>query len=363
VGAKIAGRILTAKEKAMALFAEYRPGRQRRRPAVLSLELQARPAKALDLEALVLIAAEREGPSQTEARQALQSCFAQASESGLPLLWVAQWQGEVLGFAKLRHLQWSTDTPEADLRNLAPPGWYLDGVIVAPRYRRLGVGKALTQARLNWLRAQACKTIYYWVEAQNLASIDLHKAFGFAEISRDFVFPGVPFAGGQGILFKVDLPPEPVYHPSVAALWQEYLASLGESPALTAKTYSAWHFCDNPTDADHLAELVKSGIKRATTSLYHWYQHGGEPLPKEGEYSLILNGLGEAQCLIQTQSVEIRPFEQVTAEFAATEGEGDGSLEYWRRAHISFFERELKGTGIHFDPAMPVVCEIFKRVY
>jgi uncharacterized protein YhfF/ribosomal protein S18 acetylase RimI-like enzyme len=347
----------------MALFAEYRPGPQRRRPAVLSLELQARPAKATDLEALARIATEQEGLPRAEALHTLQSCFAQATELELPLLWVAQWQEELLGFAKLRHFQWPTDTPEADLRSQAPPGWYLDGVMVASRYRRLGVGKALSQARLNWLRSQPCDSVYYWVEAQNLASIDLHRAFGFVEISRDCVFPGRSFVGGQGILFKADLPPEPEYHPSVATLWRDYLATLGESPALTAKTYTAWHFCDNPTDADHLAELVKTGTKRATTSLYHWYQHEEEPMPREGEYSLILNGLGEAQCLIQTQSVEMMPFEQVTAEFAATEGEGDGSLAYWRRAHISFFERELKGTGIAFEPQMPVVCEVFKRVF
>lgn len=347
----------------MVLFAEYKPGPMRRRPAVLSLELQVRPAKAQDLEALALIAAEREGQSHAEALQAIHACFAKASELERPLLWVAQWQNELLGFAKLRYFQLPAETPPADLPNLVPTGWYLGGIVVAPQYRRLGVGKALTQARLNWLRSQPCDSVFYCVNAQNLASMDLHRAFGFVEISRDFAFPGMSFSGGQGILFKADLPPEPEYHPSVATLWRDYLATLGESPALTAKTYTAWHFCDNPTDADHLAELVKSGIKRATTSLYHWYHNGGEPLPKEGEYSLILNGLGEAQCLIQTQSVEILPFEQVTAEFAATEGEGDGSLEYWRRAHISFFERELKGTGIAFEPQMPVVCEVFKRVY
>lgn len=343
----------------MALFAEYLPGAQRRRPAVLSLELQARPARSSDLEALALISAEREGQTPAEALQAMQSCFAQASELELPLLWVAQWQGKLLGFAKILYLESAHEQSQTQ----APAGWYLGGIVVAPHYRRLGVGKALTQARLNWLRSQACKMVYYCVNAQNLASIDLHSAFGFVEISRDFDIPGMCFVGGQGILFKTELLPEPENHPSVAALWQDYLASLGEHPALTAKTFTAWHFCDNQTDADHLAECVKTGLKRATTSLYHWYQNGAEPLPKEGEYNLILNWKGEAQCLIQTQSVEILPFEQVSAEFATIEGEGDGSLDYWRRTHIAFFERELSATSFVFDEQMPVVCEVFKRVY
>lgn len=338
----------------MARFADYLPGPQRRRPAVLLLELTVRLALANDLPELALMAAESEDRPVAEALNALESLFAEAESTEQPLLWLAQWQDQLLGFAKLEQVEILPDTP---------PGWYLGGVVVAPRYRRMGVGRALTQARFNWLRSQALSEVFCCIHAQNLPGIDLHTAFGFLEIRRDAVLPGPNFPAEQGILFRAELPPLPLSHSSVAALWQDYLATLGESPAFTAKIHTAWHFCDNQTDADHLAELVKTGIKRATTSLYHWYQNGDEPLPKEGEYSLILNWQGEAQCLIQTQSVEILPFEQVSADFAATEGEGDGSLDYWRRAHIAFFERELLGTGIGFEPQMPVVCEVFKRVF
>ena len=45
------------------------------------------------------------------------------------------------------------------------------------------------------------------------------------------------------------------------------------------------------------------------------------------------------------------PFSEVDADFAATEGEGDGSLAYWQRAHKAFFGRECQRLGREFSPA------------
>jgi uncharacterized protein YhfF len=61
--------------------------------------------------------------------------------------------------------------------------------------------------------------------------------------------------------------------------------------------------------------------------------------------------------------VDVVPFEDVTAEFAAAEGEGDGSLEHWRRAHTAFFARECDRIGRTPAATMPVVCERFGLVY
>ncbi|MGO1528704.1 MAG: ASCH domain-containing protein, partial [Senegalia sp. (in: firmicutes)] len=43
--------------------------------------------------------------------------------------------------------------------------------------------------------------------------------------------------------------------------------------------------------------------------------------------------------------------------------EGDKSLEYWRKAHINFFSRELEKYDIEFSEDMPVVFEEFEVVY
>ena len=53
----------------------------------------------------------------------------------------------------------------------------------------------------------------------------------------------------------------------------------------------------------------------------------------------------------------------MTEEFAATEGEGDASLAFWRDAHWAAFSRELEGIGRSPQADMPVVCERFEVVY
>ena len=61
--------------------------------------------------------------------------------------------------------------------------------------------------------------------------------------------------------------------------------------------------------------------------------------------------------------VDIVPFERVAREFAAAEGEGDGSLEYWREVHWTCFTRELRTYGRDAQPDMPVACERFEVVF
>lgn len=151
-------------------------------------------------------------------------------------------------------------------------------------------------------------------------------------------------------------------HESIKQMWEDYLSSLGENPNNTNKKYTAWHFCDNEQDANELAELVVNGTKKATASLYLSYNTEDE-LPKVGDLSVIINWSGEAQCIIKTTNIEIVPYKDVTEEFAATEGEGDKSLEYWRRAHWSYFSREMKEIGKEPTDDMLVVCEKFEVIY
>ena len=124
--------------------------------------------------------------------------------------------------------------------------------------------------------------------------------------------------------------------------------------------YEAWAFGD---DADALAALVLQGKKTATSSAYALYAAEGEPLPQAGAYSVVLDGQENAVCIIQTMRVYVVPFDQVNAEHARREGEGDLSLAYWRKVHQAFFSSEMAAIGQAFDPSMPVVCEEFVKVY
>lgn len=149
---------------------------------------------------------------------------------------------------------------------------------------------------------------------------------------------------------------------SVAAMWD---ALEHARPDLVSGNVnrSSWHFCDNEADADELVELVLAGVKRATAGLLWSYEHEGEAVPRVGDLSVVTDWRGNARCVIRTSSVEVVPFESVTPAFAATEGEGDGSLQYWRSAHEAAFTRELAASGLAFAPGMSVVCERFEVVF
>lgn len=121
--------------------------------------------------------------------------------------------------------------------------------------------------------------------------------------------------------------------------------------------YEAWAFSDAP---DKLAALVQEGIKTATCSAYDLYVAENEPIPKVGDYSIILDSKDNAVCIVRTSKITICPFKDVTAEHAFKEGEGDRSLEYWRQVHKEFLESELGKIDMAFNEEAKVICEEFE---
>jgi len=148
---------------------------------------------------------------------------------------------------------------------------------------------------------------------------------------------------------------------SVKEMWTNYIEKLDDVDKASV-VYEVWHFCDNEADANELAALVKSGTKRATASLLEAYQADGEVVPAVGDYSVITDWAGEAQCIIRTTKVDLVPYGKVSEAFAATEGEGDGSLAYWRKAHWPIFKREMEALGKEPNEEMLIVCEEFEVV-
>ncbi len=149
---------------------------------------------------------------------------------------------------------------------------------------------------------------------------------------------------------------------SVEQMWDAFVLARPEA-ATHGGRYTAWHFCDNQADADELAELVLAGRKQATAGALWAYEDEGEELPLVGDYSVVTDWNGTAQCVIQATAVEVVPFDEVSEEFAAREGEGDGSLAYWRDVHSVAFTRELEGSERIPSSDMPVVCQEFRVVF
>ena len=147
-------------------------------------------------------------------------------------------------------------------------------------------------------------------------------------------------------------------------LWADFLAS-GSQAAEDAigAAYTSWQFGYGVEQGDRLLAYVLSGSKRATTGALWTYEHEGEPLPSEGEFSVVTDGSGVGRCVIRTTSVKVVPLDTVDAAFAYDEGEGDRTLEYWHKVHWDYFVRELEGFGLVVKPDMPVVCEHFEVVF
>ncbi|MBO1004573.1 ASCH domain-containing protein [Pseudogracilibacillus auburnensis] len=145
---------------------------------------------------------------------------------------------------------------------------------------------------------------------------------------------------------------------SVVGMWEKYKKNNPNVP----EYYEAWAFGHSIEMADKLAKLVLDGLKTATSSNYLLYGEN-DALSYVGLHNILLDGNEEAVAIVETTFVEIIPFNEVTKEHAFLEGEGDRSLDYWRRVHKDFFEKELKEINQEFNHKIPVVCERFKLIY
>lgn len=141
-----------------------------------------------------------------------------------------------------------------------------------------------------------------------------------------------------------------------------WTARRSERPSLPEAVPEAWSFGATPEQADGLLQLVLDGVKVGTASSLWDYEATGDPLPYEGELSIILDGEGRPRALIETTSLRTVPFDEVDADHASSEGEGDRTLDYWRAAHERYW-RAYSENPRGFEPRTPVICERFRLIF
>lgn len=103
-----------------------------------------------------------------------------------------------------------------------------------------------------------------------------------------------------------------------------------------------WSFGDSPALADELAALVVAGKKRGTCSSLVSYQKEQPPVTP-GSYHIVLNGTGDAVCVIRTLALRLIRFNEMSADLAALEGEGDLAWRTGKRHTGPFLSARVIG--------------------
>ncbi|MEM1239391.1 MAG: ASCH domain-containing protein [Cyanobacteria bacterium P01_H01_bin.26] len=154
----------------------------------------------------------------------------------------------------------------------------------------------------------------------------------------------------------------PMYLNAIAQYWncyqQMHPLKIAEDPP-----YQIEQFGDTPELANTLGRLVQQETKTATcSSLWEW-EAEQRTLTKVGTHTIVLDGKENPLCITKTTEVIIQAFNEVDAQFAYDEGEGDRTLEFWQHKHWRYFERVLSDIGRAPMLTMPPVCERFQVVF
>lgn len=150
---------------------------------------------------------------------------------------------------------------------------------------------------------------------------------------------------------------------SVKKMWKSYLKSINEDPKEPKLKYESWKFETSENASNTLARLVMDGKKKGSSSTKDNFENVGEVIPMVGDLYIITNWNDIAQFIIQTTTVNIVPYKEVSEEFARAEGEGDLSLKYWQEIHEPIFKIEQANCGKEFSENTKIVCEEFEVIF
>ena len=150
--------------------------------------------------------------------------------------------------------------------------------------------------------------------------------------------------------------------PQQRKFWDEHLAGLPPARRPRDPRVSA-AFAGNRKITDGLIALYLAGKKTAGSGLVGDYLTAGDPLPRVGDYWIVLDSRSRPRLLLKTVRVEINLFKKIPKRIAVAEGEGDLSVASWKRVHGRFYAPFLKKWGIENIDDAEVITEHFELVH
>lgn len=138
--------------------------------------------------------------------------------------------------------------------------------------------------------------------------------------------------------------------------WQTFL----ETRNLPASTpFIVWDLSLNKTEATKLRQLILTDEKKVVASLYDAYLIWHKPLPKVGDFALILEE-ENVVAVLKISAVDLRPFYQVGEIEALLQGAS--SLKEWQASSAESFQKEALQWGVTFQKESLIVLEMFERL-
>lgn len=108
--------------------------------------------------------------------------------------------------------------------------------------------------------------------------------------------------------------------------------------------------------------LILAGKKTAIFSSFASFSIDNLPLPMSGELYIVLDRAENPHCVIELDSIEILPFNEVTWEMAKLEGE-DENIDAWREKQKENLEDEGSILGFSFAEDIRLVFQTFHIVW
>ena len=148
---------------------------------------------------------------------------------------------------------------------------------------------------------------------------------------------------------------------TIKFFWKSFI--INNPRYVNEKIPESFYFCDNEKDANDCAKLVIQKEKQATAPSLWSFEVNNEELPKVGELNIVTDWNRTPIAIIITTEIKLTPYNKINIQFAVIEGEGDKSLNYWKRVHKDYYTREMKESQDNFSEDMIIVCQYFKTIY
>lgn len=159
--------------------------------------------------------------------------------------------------------------------------------------------------------------------------------------------------------------PIPAVAPSAAALAAFAAAARAARPDLQIAVEALeprWIGLDAETTRQ-IFELIRAGDKRGTFTLPWIVERTSSPVPRVGQWLVLIDMDGTPVLLTRVTRVEQAVFGAVTAEHTAIDGSPVRDPAVWVPLHTAYWNGHLAPFGLSVSPDMPFWIEEFELVY